>query len=158
LQAWRKKGKEMEEIYDIRRIMEFLPHRYPFILVDRIVEIVPNERIVGLKNVTINEPFFQGHFPGAPVMPGVLMVEAMAQTGAVLAISSLPAEEHGKLMYFMGIDKARFRKPVAPGDQVIMELEIIRRRGKTLKLSGNARVDHDLVAEAELLAMVGQEQ
>jgi beta-hydroxyacyl-ACP dehydratase FabZ len=158
LQAWRKKGKEMEEIYDIRRIMEFLPHRYPFILVDRIVEIVPNERIVGLKNVTINEPFFQGHFPGAPVMPGVLMVEAMAQTGAVLAISSLPAEEHGKLMYFMGIDKARFRKPVVPGDQVIMELEIIRRRGKTLKLSGNARVDHDLVAEAELLAMVGQEQ
>jgi beta-hydroxyacyl-ACP dehydratase FabZ len=148
----------MEEIYDIRRIMEFLPHRYPFILVDRIVEIVPNERIVGLKNVTINEPFFQGHFPGAPVMPGVLMVEAMAQTGAVLAISSLPAEEHGKLMYFMGIDKARFRKPVVPGDQVIMELEIIRRRGKTLKLSGNARVDHDLVAEAELLAMVGQEQ
>lgn len=158
MQVWRKKGKEMEEIYDIRRIMEFLPHRYPFILVDRIVEIVPNERIVGLKNVTINEPFFQGHFPGAPVMPGVLMVEAMAQTGAVLAISSLPAEEHGKLMYFMGIDKARFRKPVAPGDQVIMELEVIRRRGKTLKLSGNARVDHDLVAEAELLAMVGQEQ
>jgi beta-hydroxyacyl-ACP dehydratase FabZ len=148
----------MEEIYDIRRIMEFLPHRYPFILVDRIVEIVPNERIVGLKNVTINEPFFQGHFPGAPVMPGVLMVEAMAQTGAVLAISSLPAEEHGKLMYFMGIDKARFRKPVVPGDQVIMEIEVIRRRGKTLKLSGNARVDHDLVAEAELLAMVGQEQ
>jgi len=148
----------MEEIYDIRRIMEFLPHRYPFILVDRIVEIVPNERIVGLKNVTINEPFFQGHFPGAPVMPGVLMVEAMAQTGAVLAISSLPAEEHGKLMYFMGIDKVRFRKPVAPGDQVLMEVEIIRRRGKTLKMSGNARVDHDLVAEAELLAMVGQEQ
>ncbi|MCK5244502.1 MAG: 3-hydroxyacyl-ACP dehydratase FabZ [Desulfobacterales bacterium] len=148
----------MEELYDIRRIMEFLPHRYPFILVDRIVEIVPNERIVGLKNVTINEPFFQGHFPGAPVMPGVLMVEAMAQTGAVLAISSLPAEEHGKLMYFMGIDKARFRKPVVPGDQVIMEVEVIRRRGKTLKLSGNARVDHDLVAEAELLAMVGQEQ
>ncbi len=158
MQVWRKKGKEMEEIYDIRRIMEFLPHRYPFILVDRIVEIVPNERIVGLKNVTINEPFFQGHFPGAPVMPGVLMVEAMAQTGAVLAISSLPAEEHGKLMYFMGIDKARFRKPVAPGDQVLMEVEIIRRRGKTLKMSGNARVDHDLVAEAELLAMVGQEQ
>ncbi|MFV9690232.1 MAG: 3-hydroxyacyl-ACP dehydratase FabZ [Desulfobacteria bacterium] len=148
----------MEEIYDIRRIMEFLPHRYPFILVDRIVEIVPNERIVGLKNVTINEPFFQGHFPGAPVMPGVLMVEAMAQTGAVLAISSLPAEEHGNLMYFMGIDKARFRKPVVPGDQVLMEVEIIRRRGKTLKMSGNARVDHDLVAEAELLAMVGQEQ
>lgn len=158
MQVWRKKGKEMDEIYDIRRIMEFLPHRYPFILVDRIVEIVPNERIVGLKNVTINEPFFQGHFPGAPVMPGVLMVEAMAQTGAVLAISSLPEEEHGKLMYFMGIDKARFRKPVAPGDQVLMEVEIIRRRGKTLKLSGNARVDHDLVAEAELLAMVGQEQ
>ena len=158
MQVWRKKGKEMEEIYDIRRIMEFLPHRYPFILVDRIVEIVPNERIVGLKNVTINEPFFQGHFPGAPVMPGVLMVEAMAQTGAVLAISSLPAEEHGKLMYFMGIDKARFRKPVVPGDQVLMEVEIIRRRGKTLKMSGNARVDHDLVAEAELLAMVGQEQ
>jgi beta-hydroxyacyl-ACP dehydratase FabZ len=148
----------MEEIYDIRKIMEFLPHRYPFILVDRIVEMVPNERIVGLKNVTINEPFFQGHFPGAPVMPGVLMVEAMAQTGAVLAISSLPAEEHGKLMYFMGIDKVRFRKPVAPGDQVLMEVEIIRRRGKTLKMSGNARVDHDLVAEAELLAMVGQEQ
>ncbi|MCK4727873.1 MAG: 3-hydroxyacyl-ACP dehydratase FabZ, partial [Desulfobacterales bacterium] len=101
----------METVYDIRKIMEFLPHRYPFILVDRIIELVPDERIVGLKNVTINEPFFQGHFPGTPVMPGVLIIEAMAQVGGVLAYTSRANEAHKELIYFMGIDKARFRKP-----------------------------------------------
>jgi 3-hydroxyacyl-[acyl-carrier-protein] dehydratase len=118
----------MEMVYDIQKIMEFLPHRYPFILVDRILEIVPDERIVGLKNVTMNEPFFQGHFPGIPVMPGVLIIEAMAQTGGVLVYASLPEEQRKSLMYFMGIDKARFRKPVIPGDQLVFDIVWMKRR------------------------------
>lgn len=151
----RKKGEEMEQVYDIRKIMEFLPHRYPFILVDRVVEVVPDERIIGLKNVTINEPFFQGHFPHAPIMPGVLMVEAMAQVGGVLAFASAsPEEEHGKLIYFAGIDKVRFRKPVVPGDQLLLDVEMIKRRGATLKMTGKATVDGNIVAEAELMAML----
>jgi 3-hydroxyacyl-[acyl-carrier-protein] dehydratase len=146
----------MEQVYDIQKIMEFLPHRYPFILVDRVLEVVSNERIVGLKNVTINEPFFQGHFPGAPIMPGVLMVEAMAQIGGVLAFESSPSEELGKVIYFMGIDKVRFRKPVVPGDQLILDVTIIKRRGSTFKMSGKATVDGNVVAEAELMAMFGE--
>jgi 3-hydroxyacyl-[acyl-carrier-protein] dehydratase len=146
----------MEQVYDIQKIMEFLPHRYPFILVDRVLEVVSNERIVGLKNVTINEPFFQGHFPGAPIMPGVLMVEAMAQIGGVLAFESSPLEELGKVIYFMGIDKVRFRKPVVPGDQLILDVTIIKRRGSTFKMSGKATVDGNVVAEAELMAMFGE--
>ncbi|MFH1674709.1 MAG: 3-hydroxyacyl-ACP dehydratase FabZ [Pseudomonadota bacterium] len=146
----------MEQVYDIQKIMEFLPHRYPFILVDRVLEVVSNERIVGLKNVTINEPFFQGHFPGAPIMPGVLMVEAMAQIGGVLAFESSPLEKRGKVIYFMGIDKVRFRKPVVPGDQLILDVTIIKRRGSTFKMSGKATVDGNVVAEAELLAMFGE--
>ncbi len=144
----------MEQVYDIRKIMEFLPHRYPFILVDRIVELVADERIVGLKNVTINEPFFQGHFPGIPIMPGVLMVEAMAQVGGVLAFASAPPEQHGKVLYFLGLDKVRFRKPVVPGDQLILDVTMTKRRGLTLKMAGKATVDGNVVAEAQLMAML----
>ncbi|MCK4389141.1 MAG: 3-hydroxyacyl-ACP dehydratase FabZ [Desulfobacterales bacterium] len=147
----------METVYDIRKIMELLPHRYPFILVDRIIEVVPDERIVGLKNVTINEPFFQGHFPGTPVMPGVFIVEAMAQAGGILVYASRSEEERKGLMYFMGIDKARFRKPVVPGDQLVLEVIWTKRRGNVSKMFGKATVDETLVAEAEILAMTGQE-
>jgi len=145
----------MEMAYDIQKIMAFLPHRYPFILVDRIIEIVPEERIVGLKNVTMNEPFFQGHFPGTPVMPGVLIIEAMAQTGGVLVYASLSEEEREGLIYFMGIDKARFRRPVVPGDQIVLDIAWTRRRGKVSKMYGKAMVDGKLVAEAEVTAMTG---
>ncbi len=148
----------METLYDIRKIMELLPHRYPFILVDRIVEMVPDERIVGLKNVTINEPFFQGHFPGAPIMPGVLIIEAMAQVGAILVNASRSEEKRKGLIYFMGIDKARFRKPVIPGDQLIFEIIPVKRRANVFKMSGKATVDGTLVAEAEVMAMTGESQ
>ncbi|NVL89750.1 MAG: 3-hydroxyacyl-ACP dehydratase FabZ [Desulfobacterales bacterium] len=147
----------METVYDIHKIMELLPHRYPFILVDRIIEVVPDERIVGLKNVTINEPFFQGHFPERPVMPGVLIVEAMAQVGGVLAYASRAQESHKELIYFMGIDKARFRKFVVPGDQIILEMISMKKRSNLFKMSGKATVDGTLVAEAEIMAMVGEE-
>ena len=148
----------METVYDIRKIMELLPHRYPFILVDRIVEMVPDERVVGLKNVTINEPFFQGHFPGVPIMPGVLIIEAMAQVGAILVNASRSEEERKELIYFMGIDKARFRKPVVPGDQLIFEIIPVKKRANVFKMSGKATVDGTLVAEAEVMAMTGESQ
>jgi 3-hydroxyacyl-[acyl-carrier-protein] dehydratase len=146
----------VEVVYDIRKIMAFLPHRYPFILVDRIVEMIPHERIVGLKNVTMNEPFFQGHFPGAPVMPGVLIVEAMAQAGGILAYASRGEDEEKELVYFMGIDRARFRKPVIPGDQLILEMVSTKTRGNVFKMSGKASVDGAMVAEAEIMAMTGE--
>jgi beta-hydroxyacyl-ACP dehydratase FabZ len=146
----------VEVVYDIRKIMGFLPHRYPFILVDRIVEMTPHERIVGLKNVTMNEPFFQGHFPGAPVMPGVLIVEAMAQAGGILAYASRGEDQEKEVVYFMGIDKARFRKPVIPGDQLILEMISTKTRGNVFKMSGKASVDGALVAEAEIMAMTGE--
>jgi beta-hydroxyacyl-ACP dehydratase FabZ len=136
--------------------MAFLPHRYPFILVDRIVEMIPHKRIVGLKNVTMNEPFFQGHFPGAPVMPGVLIVEAMAQAGGILAYASRGEDKEKELVYFMGIDKARFRKPVIPGDQLILEMVSTKTRGNIFKMSGKASVDGAMVAEAEIMAMTGE--
>jgi beta-hydroxyacyl-ACP dehydratase FabZ len=141
----------MESI-DIQKVMQLLPHRYPFLLVDRILEMEANKRVVGLKNVTINEPFFQGHFPNQPIMPGVLIIEAMGQAGGVLAASALPEEEQGQLIIFMGMDKVRFRKPVVPGDQLIFELNIIKQRRKILKMQGVARVDGKVVAEAELMA------
>lgn len=146
----------MDNIYTITDIMKFLPHRYPFILVDRILELEPGKRVKALKNVTINEPFFQGHFPQSPIMPGVLIMEAMAQAGGVLVIESLPPEKHGSLVYFMGIDKARFRQPVVPGDQLIFEIEMIKSRGKAAKLAGVATVDGKRVAEAEVLATIGE--
>jgi 3-hydroxyacyl-[acyl-carrier-protein] dehydratase len=146
----------VEVVYDIRKIMAFLPHRYPFILVDRIVEMIPHERIVGLKNVTMNEPFFQGHFPGAPVMPGVLIVEAMAQAGGILAYASRGEDEEKELVYFMGIDRARFRKPVIPGDQLILEMVSTKTRGNVFKMSGKASVDGAMVAEADIMAMTGE--
>ena len=148
----------METIYDVREIMALLPHRYPFILVDRIIEMEPEKRIVGLKNVTINEPFFQGHFAGAPVMPGVLIIEAMGQVGGVLAYASLAKDGKKGLIYFMGIDNARFRKPVIPGDQIIMELTVLKKRGNVFRMSGKATVDGTLVTEAELMAMTGEER
>jgi 3-hydroxyacyl-[acyl-carrier-protein] dehydratase len=142
----------MMDSADIQKVMQLLPHRYPFLLVDRILETQPGKRIIGLKNVTINEPFFQGHFPKQPVMPGVLIIEAMGQTGGVLAAASLPEEEQGQLIIFMGMDKVRFRKPVVPGDQLIFELEILKQRRKILKMYGEAKVDGQVVAEAELMA------
>ncbi len=141
--------------YNIQEIMDFLPHRYPFIMIDRILEIVPDEKIAALKNVTINEPFFQGHFPGTPIMPGVLIVEAMAQAGGVLASASLPKEKQGALIYFMGIDKVKFRKPVVPGDQLVIEVQILKQRLKAIKMSAIATVDKKIVAEAELMATFG---
>ena len=141
--------------YNIQEIMNFLPHRYPFILIDRILEIVPDEKIIALKNVTMNEPFFQGHFPGAPIMPGVLIVEAMAQAGGVFAYTVMPNAEKGSAIYFMGMDKVKFRKPVVPGDQLIFEVKILKKRSKTIKMSGIATVDKKLVAEAELMATFG---
>ena len=142
---------------DIREIMGLLPHNYPFLLVDRILEIEPGKRIVGIKNVTYNEPFFPGHFPGKPIMPGVLIVEAMAQTAGVLAFKSIPEEEQGRPVLFLGLDNVRFRRPVVPGDQLRMELEITRHRQAIWGFRGKAFVEDKLVAEADLLAMLGEE-
>ena len=137
----------------ITDIMKILPHRYPMLLVDRVLEIDPGKRIVGLKNVTANEQFFQGHFPGAPVMPGVLIVEAMAQCAAVLILRDIPNREE-KLFLFGGVDKARFRKPVVPGDQLRLECEVIQRRSNSVKIHGTATVNGELVAEAEMLSLM----
>ena len=142
----------MESTYDIQGIMELLAHRYPFLLIDRVLEVVPGDKITALKNVTINEPFFQGHFPGRPIMPGVLIIEAMAQAGGILAYLTGSVEQRNRLIYFMGMDKVRFRKPVVPGDQIILEAKIIKFRSKAAKMSGIATVDNQMVAEAELMA------
>lgn len=142
---------------DIREIQQILPHRYPFLLIDRIVEFEPDKRIVGIKSVTINEPFFQGHFPGHPIMPGVLLIEAMAQVGGVLALKSAEAQNvdiSKKVLYFMTIDNAKFRKPVVPGDQVRFELDLIKQRSTIRGFKGKAIVDGAVVAEAELMAMI----
>ena len=137
-------------------IIKIIPHRYPFLLVDRITEMEHGKRVVGIKNVTSNEPFFQGHFPVRPVMPGVLIIEAMAQAGGILAFESGSADNQGQLIYFMGMDKVRFRKPVVPGDQLIFEAKIIKMRTKVAKMTGTASVDNQLVAEAELMASFGE--
>ncbi|MGE5326186.1 MAG: 3-hydroxyacyl-ACP dehydratase FabZ [Deltaproteobacteria bacterium] len=134
-------------VYGITDIMRFLPHRYPFLLVDRIVEIEGDQRIVGLKNVTINEPFFQGHFPGAPVMPGVLIIEAMAQVAGVLIYRDMPGREQ-TLIYFTGIENAKFRRPVVPGDQLRIEMEAVARKGRFGTMQGKATVEGKLAAEA----------
>ncbi|MBI5198883.1 MAG: 3-hydroxyacyl-ACP dehydratase FabZ [Nitrospirae bacterium] len=137
---------------EIREILKTLPHKYPFLLIDKILELEPGKRVVGIKNVTINEPFFQGHFPEYPIMPGVLIIEAMAQLGGVLAFKS--NDEKDKLVYFLGIDKAKFRKPVFPGDQIRLEVELIQQRVNVWKLKGSAFVEDKLVCEAELMAMI----
>jgi 3-hydroxyacyl-[acyl-carrier-protein] dehydratase len=137
---------------DINEIMSILPHRYPFLMVDRVVEMEPGKRIVGIKNVTINEPFFQGHFPGHPVMPGVLIVEAMAQVAGILAYLSSDDEIRKKVCYFLSIDNARFRKPVVPGDLLRLEMESTMNRRGIWGFSGKAYVEDKLVADAELKA------
>jgi len=139
---------------DINEIMAYLPHRYPFLLVDRIVEFKEGKEITGIKNVTINEPFFQGHFPGHPIMPGVLIIEAMAQVGGILAFKSEPGKTTDKVVYFMGIDKARFRKPVLPGDQVRLVLTVLKQRRAIWNFKGEAFVEGTLVADAELMATI----
>jgi len=136
---------------DVVEIQEMIPHRYPFLFVDRVLELEPGKNIVAIKNVTVDEPFFQGHFPGRPIMPGVLMVEAMAQVGGILVRKSSGTEDN--MVYFMSIEKAKFRKPVAPGDQLRMEVEITQNRGKVFKFKGNALVDGKVVCEAEFMAM-----
>ena len=137
----------------IHEIMKILPHRYPMLLVDRIIELEEGKKIVGIKNVSANEQFFQGHFPGAPVMPGVLIVEAMAQCGAVLFLRDIEDRDR-KLFLFGGVDKARFRRPVFPGDQLILECELLQKRSNTVRLRGQAKVEGNVVAEAELLSVM----
>jgi 3-hydroxyacyl-[acyl-carrier-protein] dehydratase len=136
---------------NVNEIMKLLPHRYPFLLVDRIADLQPGVSAIGVKNVTINEPFFQGHFPGQPIMPGVLIIEAMAQVAGVMAFRS---GVEGKAVYFMSIDNAKFRRPVVPGDQVIMDIKVLKQRGNVWRFSGTATVEGKLVSEAEFTAMV----
>ena len=140
-------------VLGIEDIMKVLPHRYPFLLVDRILELEPPKRVVGIKNVTINEPFFQGHFPGHPIMPGVLIIEAMAQVGGVLLMGSVP-DPSEKVVYFMSLDNVKFRRPVKPGDQLRFELDMQQIRGTVCKMRGVAKVDGEVVAEADMAAMV----
>jgi beta-hydroxyacyl-ACP dehydratase FabZ len=142
-------------------IIRVLPHRYPFLLVDRVVELEPGKRAVGIKNVTINEPFFRGHFPGNPIMPGVLIIEAMAQVGGVLARLSMPEiiEEEGRnSLLFVSIDGVKFRRPVIPGDQMVLKLKVLRAGTRIWKFSGEAFVQDDLVSEAMLVAAIGKRQ
>ncbi len=144
-------SEEVHAPMDIKAILDLLPHRYPFVMVDRILDFERGKSITGLKNVSMGEPFFQGHFPDEPVMPGVLILEGMAQVGAVLAYLSTESIE-GKLVYFAGLDKVRFRKVVRPGDQLIFKLELTKQKSKLTKMSGKAYVDDVLVTEADLLA------
>ena len=140
---------------DIKKVLEFLPHRYPFLLVDRILELKEGEYVKALKNVTFNEPYFVGHFPGEPVMPGVLIIEALAQAGAIIALCGMSEEERrNKLALFGGIEKARFKKPVRPGDQLILEGRTIKRRGALWKMEGKATVDGEVAVEAILQAYI----
>jgi 3-hydroxyacyl-[acyl-carrier-protein] dehydratase len=139
---------------DILRIMQMIPHRYPFLMIDRVVDVVPGESAVGIKNVTYNEPFFQGHFPQRPVMPGVLIIEAMAQTAAVLVVHSLGPKAEGKLVYFMSVENARFRRPVLPGDTLRVQVVRQRHRGNVWKFEGQAMANDKLMAEAVFAAMI----
>ena len=140
---------------DVRGILDRMPHRYPFLLIDRIVEVVPRKRIVAIKNVTINEPFFAGHFPGAPVMPGVLIIEALAQAGAYLILDEIP-DRASKLVYFTGIDEARFRKTVVPGDRLRLTLDVLQIRSRACRMRGVADVDGEPVAEAIIMSALAE--
>ena len=142
------------ETFDIAQIMRAIPHRFPFLLVDRVVEVIRNVSCVGIKNVTINENYFQGHFPEHPVMPGVLIVESMAQTAAVLVVETLGPDARGKLVYFMSVEGAKFRKPVGPGDQLRIHVNKDRQRGNIWKFAAEAKVDGKVVAEATYTAMI----
>ena len=143
-----------EQVIDIHGIQRMIPHRYPFLMIDRVVNLVVDSRATGIKNVTINEPYFPGHFPADPIMPGVLIIEAMAQTAAVLVVASLGPEREGSLVYFMSVDQARFRRPVVPGDTLLVHVEKERKRGNVWKFSGRAEVAGVLVAEATYAAMI----
>jgi 3-hydroxyacyl-[acyl-carrier-protein] dehydratase len=144
----------VETTLDIQRIMQMIPHRYPMLLLDKVVDIVGGESCTGIKNVTINEPFFQGHFPSRPVMPGVMIVEAMAQTSAVLVMHSLGQQNEGRLVYFMSIDEARFRRPIGPGDRIEIKVVRLQQRRNVWKFRGEAWVDGVLCAEAVYTAMI----
>lgn len=150
-------NKKMADL-DITRIMQMIPHRYPILMIDRVVDITLGESATGVKNVTINEPYFQGHFPTRPVMPGVLIIEAMAQTSAVLVVGTLGAEAEGKLVYFMTVDEARFRRPVTPGDTIHIHVSKQRQRANVWKFKGEAKVNGTLVAEATYSAMILDEK
>jgi 3-hydroxyacyl-[acyl-carrier-protein] dehydratase len=152
-----KESKKSDIAFDSRQIMEMIPHRYPFLMIDRVTEIVADTSAVGVKNVTINEPYFQGHFPNHPIMPGVLIIEAMAQTAAVLVIHST-GKPKGSLVYFMSVEQARFRKPVTPGDTLRLHVVKQHSRGKVWKFKGEARVGTDLMAEAIYAAMIMDEK
>lgn len=142
-------------VLDSRAIQEILPHRYPFLLVDKIIELVPRERIVGIKQVTVNEPFFQGHFPGEPVMPGVLQIEALAQVGAILALREFEDRDN-RIPFFSGIEHARFRRPVVPGDTLVLEVTALRIGTRVQKMRGEAKVDGKITAEAEIMCVIAE--
>ncbi len=142
------------DLVTIERVMEMIPHRYPFLMIDRVIDVVPDVGAVGIKNVSINEPHFQGHFPRRPVMPGVLIIESMAQSAAVLVVETLGKEFEGKLVYFMSVDRARFRKPVVPGDVMYVHVRKERQRGPVWKFTAEAKVEGTVVAEATYSAMI----
>ena len=147
-------SRDTIESIDIMRVMEMIPHRYPFLMIDRVIDLVPDQSAVGIKNVTINENHFQGHFPRRPVMPGVLIIESMAQTAAVLVVETLKGAAAGKLVYFMTVEEGRFRKPVVPGDTLHVHVTKLRHRANVWKFSGEARVNGVLMAEARFSAMI----